>query len=590
MLTPEEVASECRLWKYSARRMIRACFSVSSLVGLLVLTGCEKQAPPAPAPADSGPARVGRPELPPELTAAPSAAPPVPPAPPAPTAWSIPPSFPPNYEGAWFAVTSLGAGVYTEPRFESTKLGYMRGGSRVPINSEPVSKKNCKGGWYELVSGGYVCGNLGTTDLNHPEVKFGTRQPNVAEVLPYPYARNAKHGTPLYRSVPSREQMEHYEPYLLEKKKEAETAVASTQGSAGATATPSAAAPDLRRNIADAGAQPPLLAAPLSDGGLIAASVAADPEMEKPWWQRENIKDRLHEVRLEELEAEADEVLAKRMVTGFYVAVDKTFRWNGRAWYKTTKGLVAPTERFWQTTGSSFKGLEVDGTTVQLPLGWVYGGRKSAGTYTIDPTTNKLDTAGTVERFAAVQLTGESLEVRGTHYEKLRDGTWIKRSHIRKTAPGPAPAGLAANERWIDVNLETQTVVAFVGDRPVYATLMSSGKESKIEEKDHRTPVGEWRVREKHITTTMDGDGSAAGDLPYSIEDVPYAMFYHKAYALHAAFWHSNYGVQMSHGCVNLSPLDAKHLFFFADPPIPAGLHGVWSSESNPGTRVVVHE
>ena len=88
----------------------------------------------------------------------------------------------------------------------------------------------------------------------------------------------------------------------------------------------------------------------------------------------------------------------------------------------------------------------------------------------------------------------------------------------------------------------------------------------------------------------MDGDGTAAGDLPYSIEDVPYVLYYHRAYALHGAFWHNNFGVQMSHGCVNLAPLDAKYLFFFADPVIPPGFHGVWATEAQPGTRIVVHD
>ncbi|HEV8549369.1 MAG TPA: L,D-transpeptidase, partial [Polyangiaceae bacterium] len=131
---------------------------------------------------------------------------------------------------------------------------------------------------------------------------------------------------------------------------------------------------------------------------------------------------------------------------------------------------------------------------------------------------------------------------------------------------------------------------AFVGTRPVYATLISSGKESKDKEKDHRTPTGEFRIREKHLTTTMDGDGSAAGDLPYSIEDVPYVEYFYRAYALHGAFWHSNYGVQMSHGCVNLSPLDAKWLFFFTSPEARAGFHGEWARPEGSGTRVVIHD
>lgn len=124
----------------------------------------------------------------------------------------------------------------------------------------------------------------------------------------------------------------------------------------------------------------------------------------------------------------------------------------------------------------------------------------------------------------------------------------------------------------------------------MYATLISSGKESTVKAQDHSTPRGMWRVREKHVVSTMDGDGSAAGDLPYSIEDVPYVMYFHKSYATHGAFWHRNYGVQMSHGCVNLAPLDAKWIFFYADPPVPAGFHGTWSSEDNRGSMVVVHD
>jgi hypothetical protein len=45
---------------------------------------------------------------------------------------------------------------------------------------------------------------------------------------------------------------------------------------------------------------------------------------------------------------------------------------------------------------------------------------------------------------------------------------------------------------------------------------------------------------------------------------------------------------------VNLAPLDAKQLFFWTDPPLPQGWHGVIapkeSDAARRGTRVVVHE
>jgi hypothetical protein len=553
-------------------------FASAALAAALFAVACDKQPPPGAddreQPTRSELPRAGSPILPRELSPSASSS--------ARAAELTAPAAPEApYTGPWFAVTSAAAGVYSEPSFDrGKKLGYIRSGGRSPVEPATVSKKNCTGGWYKVRSGGYVCGNLGTTDLSHPDVKFATTAPNLKEVLPYPYARNAKNGTPLYKSVPSREQMDRYEPYLkedAEKAKEGESKTASVD-----RAVADKIEPALPITAADAGV--PLLAP------NPAVAQGADPEPDKPWWQRENIKDRLHDMKLDELSADSDEVLAKRMVTGFYVAVDKTFRWNGRSWYKTTRGLVTPSDRFWQTSGSSFKGVELDGATYKLPLAWVYGGTKSAGTFSIDADAKTIKTGRSIERFVPIPLTGKSLVFQGKDYVELSDGSYMKKSQLRITEPGPPPEGLAENERYIDVDLSSQTLVAFEGSRPVYATLISSGKFSKDKDKDHSTPTGEWRIREKHITTTMDGDGTAAGDLPYSIEDVPFVMYYYRSFALHAAFWHSNFGVQMSHGCVNLAPLDAKWVFFFTGPTLPEGFHGVWSGDAQPGSRVIVHD
>lgn len=553
-------------------------------IGLLCLglaSACQRTAPPGaseqPVASTTGVApMVGSPALPKEVRAEP-----LKPTPGVDAGKDSTANAPADYKGPWFAVTASAAGVYTEASFDAKKIGYLRNGGRAPVDGTPGSKKNCTAGWYKLRSGGFICGNLGTTDLNSPDVKLAAAAPNLDDVLPYPYARNAKNGTPLYKSVPSHEQMLKYEPYLKE---------AQTDADSAGDDHPSKKSHSDR---ADAGAAPTLparLDPGLADAGIALPSApeTGDPEPEKPWWQRDDMKDRMNELKLDQLSEDADAILAKRMVSGFYVAVDKTFRWNGRSWYKTTRGLVTPSDRFWQTSGSKFKGVEL-GTDWQLPLGFVFGGNKTISSYTIDEAQNGIKPAKSYEHFAPVQLTGKEREFHGVNYAETSDGSWVKRSQIRSTSPGPAPADIAENERWIDVNLTTQTLVAFAGTRAVYATLISSGKESKTKDKDHRTPTGEWRVREKHITTTMDGDGTAAGDLPYSIEDVPYVMYFFKSYALHGAFWHNNYGIQMSHGCVNLSPLDAKYLFFFADPPLPQGFHGVHASETTPGSRVIVH-
>ncbi len=487
-----------------------------------------------------------------------------------------------QHPGPWFWVTRSSAATYKNPApNKDEKIAYTKRGGQLPILAGLVEGKSCSKGYYKVATGGYICSLVGTTNKDDKDVQFRPRQPDIDEILPYPYARNAKNGTPLYRSIPSKQQTYKYEPYLpgavAEKERLAKEQAAGLgmggSGGGGKKPAKKKASPATKPNE-KANAKP-------------AEKPPAEKPPPKPLWERE---EDLHEVTLEDLKKEGDDVLAQRMMQGFYVAIDKTFKWEDRTYYKTTKGHVTPADRFWQTEGSDFHGVEIDGEKIQLPVGWVFGGIKSAPTYEIDVKEKKVKPKGSKEKFELVQLKYSYERIGSTDYFQMVDGDWIRDSHIRMTTPGKRPKEVGPNERWIDVDISEQTLVVFEGDRPVYATLMSSGKESTVKAKDHSTPRGMWRVREKHVASTMDGDGTAAGDLPYSIEDVPYIMYFHKSYATHGAFWHRNYGVQMSHGCINLAPLDAKWLFFYADPQLPAGAHGNWATADHPGSMIVVHD
>jgi lipoprotein-anchoring transpeptidase ErfK/SrfK len=85
-------------------------------------------------------------------------------------------------------------------------------------------------------------------------------------------------------------------------------------------------------------------------------------------------------------------------------------------------------------------------------------------------------------------------------------------------------------------------------------------------------------------------DGDVATDGPYSIEDVPWIMYFNGSYALHGAFWHASFGSVRSHGCVNLAPSDARTMFNWTEPHVPEGWHGANATTEKPGTRVVVHD
>ncbi len=121
-------------------------------------------------------------------------------------------------------------------------------------------------------------------------------------------------------------------------------------------------------------------------------------------------------------------------------------------------------------------------------------------------------------------------------------------------APAEAPAAAVnapTSGRWIDVNVTTQTLSAYEGDKLVFTTKVSTGRA--------RTPtvLGRFRIRTKLRSQAMSGPG-------YYLPNVPYVMYFHAGYAIHGTYWHNNFGHPMSHGCVNMRTSEAKWLYEWA--------------------------
>lgn len=115
--------------------------------------------------------------------------------------------------------------------------------------------------------------------------------------------------------------------------------------------------------------------------------------------------------------------------------------------------------------------------------------------------------------------------------------------------------------RWIEVNLTKQTLTAWQGDVAIMRTSISSGLPGTP------TVTGRFRVGIKYQSQRMTGPG-------YDLPGVPWVMYFYGDYALHGAYWHSNFGVPMSAGCVNMVPSEAEFLYNWA--PV--------------GTEVYVHD
>ncbi len=115
-------------------------------------------------------------------------------------------------------------------------------------------------------------------------------------------------------------------------------------------------------------------------------------------------------------------------------------------------------------------------------------------------------------------------------------------------------------DRWIQIDLTEQKLMAWEGNKVVYAISVSTGTEN------HATPPGTFAVQTKYEVTRMQGDD-------YDVPDVPFTMYYYGGYAIHGAYWHNNFGTPMSHGCTNVAVNHAEWLFNWAEVGTPIVVH-----------------
>lgn len=142
--------------------------------------------------------------------------------------------------------------------------------------------------------------------------------------------------------------------------------------------------------------------------------------------------------------------------------------------------------------------------------------------------------------------------------------------------------GSSTGEKWIEVDLSEQRLIAHQGDSVFLESLISSGLWG-------RTPPGEYHIWYKIRATLMHGGDKLNGTY-YYLPNVPYTMFFYGDYSIHGTYWHQNFGHPMSHGCVNTPTPIAEKLFYWADPQLPDGQWAIRATPDNPGTRVVIHE
>ncbi len=470
--------------------------------------------------------------------------------------------------GPELGAVALAVSVYDKPDRRSTKLGYLRVGATLVRAEKPAAFDGCQGGFYSVLPRGFVCVDDGaTTDMDHPLIKANLHRP---QMRPLPYAYGFVRAiAPRYYRLPTVAEQKQYEMSLDRHLRSFRRLEEEWQ-------------------MIEVGSNDVRM---LDNGVVLGPPPAEPPSLDKyekfngephgrvPWMfdggrQIPNISS---------FKVPDYAVITDRVKRHTGLALIDAFAGEERDFALTTDLRLVPISKLKPGRGSTFHGVELT-EGWELPMGFVkkpeaYSYEKKKGRYR---RTKKRYAYG-----APVQLTGEVRKDGKRRYVETDLGTWML---TRDLAIAPEvstlPKHSKSGDKWIDVSIQRQVLVLYEGSKPVYATMVSTGKDGLADHrKSHATPTGTFRIRDKHITDTM--DSQTVGE-EFELADVPWVQYFHAGYALHAAYWHTEYGRPRSHGCINMSPIDAYRVFNWTGPSLPSGWHGVTAGEGE-GTLVHVH-
>ena len=204
-----------------------------------------------------------------------------------------------------------------------------------------------------------------------------------------------------------------------------------------------------------------------------------------------------------------------------------------------------------ETLPSRFAGVELPDEPLPYTMAWTLTHLRAS----TNPGGQPAEDNPFLYRYTRVSLYA-TVEVDGYNWYQIGDNQWVHQFKVAKIIPVEKPEEVDT-VKWVSVDLYEQVAVAYEDDKPVFATLVSSGLPQ------WSTNEGVFHVYIRFPRTLMSG----AYNQPdaYYLEEVPWTMFFDNDIALHGTYWHDGFGYRQSHGCVNLSITDAYWLFNWAD-------------------------
>lgn len=441
--------------------------------------------------------------------------------------------------------------VMDRPSPDGKPLGELHIGSSVARSREPYTTEGCKGGWYAVRPRGFVCAGPGASLDPGVEARGVPPLPAPEKPLPYRYGRARTENVPLYARPPS-------------------------------IADQIAAEPDLKKVLAR-GEDREILGAAANDVPLDARGVPTGPPVLMPGG--EGIVDGKRspssffqfgsDILPPVLAADTESAKTGSLRKGSGVAVAGTISVEGRRFGLTADDKLVPLDRLRPALGSTWHGIDLE--KIGLPVAFVH--KAGVHTYTLQKgkATPREDD---IERRAAIPLTGKFRTVEGNRYEETRDGQWMRtRDLVVIVKRHKYPDFVKGQQKWLDISIATQTLTAYEGTKPIYATQITTGRDQlKDPAQSASTARGTFHILSKHLTRALD-PREAHGS--FDINDAPWVMEFEPGNALTGMYWSDSVGEASTYHAVGLTPIDAHRLFTWTDPPIPEGWHAVYGGEDS---------
>jgi hypothetical protein len=240
----------------------------------------------------------------------------------------------------------------------------------------------------------------------------------------------------------------------------------------------------------------------------------------------------------------------RRFEKGFeFVSVVGTVTVEGQPFYQINPGEYMLAEHVTPAIPSSFGGRFL-AEPPSSAVGWMITTVQPSAAPGQPPDPN----AAYVGRYHQFQVHGAQ-RVGDWNWYLIGPDQWVEQRNVALAQPAP-PGGLGGTV--IAVDTYEQSLGVYTDGRLVFATLVSSGS------RYFPTRPGTFQIWARLDTGKMSGAYLRDRRDYYFLEDVPWILYYDGDRALHGAYWHDNFGIRSSHGCVNLSPRDARWLFEFA--------------------------